>query len=110
MTGAHLACIDLVITEVVVGHVAIFIADQAVACHRFRVEIDLDLGIFGNGLQRAGQVIDKEAARFFNIIDIGVEAIPLVGQLFHQRVIVVAHAHADRGHQNALGGILRNRF
>jgi hypothetical protein len=93
--GADLAGVHFVVAEVVVRHVAIFIADQPVALHRLRVELDLNLGVPGNRQQRAGEFVHKDALGLLHRIDVGVEAVAVVGQLLHQRVVVVAHAQAD---------------
>ena len=43
--GEDLAAVDGVVAEVVVGDVAVLVAEQPVALHRVRVELDLGLGV-----------------------------------------------------------------
>jgi hypothetical protein len=54
------------------------------------VEIYLDLGIESDHLQSGGQVFHEQLLGFIEIIDIGVAAVAIVGQRFHQRVVQVA--------------------
>ena len=104
--GADLAGVDRVVAEVLVGDGAVLEAEQPVAGHHLRVEVHLHLGVLGDGLQRAGQVVDEEAPRLVDGVHVGVDAVALVGQLLHQHVVVVAHAEADRGQIDAALGVL----
>ncbi len=40
MTGTDVACIDLVVVEILVAQRTVFVADQAVFLDRFRVEFE----------------------------------------------------------------------
>ncbi len=56
---ADLAGVHTVIAEVLIGHLAVLITDQAVVGHHVGVEIHLHLGVVGNHLQAGGQFLDK---------------------------------------------------
>ena len=79
--GADLTGIDGIIAEVLVGDIPVLVSDQAVVGDHIGVEIDLDLGIQGDDLQGGGQIFDEEFLGFIQIIDIGVVAVAVVGQL-----------------------------
>jgi len=51
MSGADFASVDFVIVEIFTAQHAIFVTDQAVFGDYVWVEFDLDLHVFGNGLQ-----------------------------------------------------------
>ena len=105
MAGADLAGVDAVVAEVAVGDVAVLVAEQAPARDRFGVELDLRLGFLRDGLERPGEVLDEDLARFGESVDVVVGAVALVGQLLHEGVVVVAHAEADGGEGDAALGL-----
>jgi hypothetical protein len=89
--GANLTGIDGVIAEVLVGDIAVLIADQAVVGNHIGIEIDLHLSIQRDHLQGGGQIIHKEFAGFVEIVYVGVVAIAVICQLFHEDIIQVAY-------------------
>ena len=99
---ADLARVHTVVAELVVGHGAILEADQAVAHDHLGVEVHLHLGIHGDGLQGARQLVDEQAAGLVQVVDVGVEAVAVVSQLLHQGVVVIVHAKAEGGQGDAL--------
>jgi len=72
------------------AEIPVLVPDQAVVGHYIRVEIDLDLGIQGDNLQGGGQIFDEEFLSFIEVIDVGIAAVAIVGQLLDQHVIQVA--------------------
>jgi len=71
--------------------IPVLIPDQAVVGDHVRVEVDLDLGVQGDDLQGGGQVFDEQFLGLVQVIHVGVAAVAVVGQRFHQRVIQVAY-------------------
>ncbi len=51
--------------------------------------IAVDLGVTGDQLQRAGQVLHKHLLRFLQCVDVCVKTVTRVRQLLHQYVIVL---------------------
>ena len=45
------------------------------------------------------ELVDEEAAGFVHIVHVGIETVAVVGQLLHERVVVVVHAKAEGGQQ-----------
>jgi hypothetical protein len=82
--AADLAGVDPIVAELFVGDVAVLVAQQPIAAHGLRVPLDLRLGLLRHGLQRAREVLDEDAARLFQVVDVGVGAVALVGEAFHQ--------------------------
>lgn len=63
----------------------------------------------GDGLERPGQSFGEDAARLGKRVDVRIRSVPLVGQLLHQHIVVVAHAKAERAERNALASVSFNR-
>ena len=61
-----------------------------------RVELDLNLHVFGDGIQRRTHLIDQHLTRLAQRIDVGVVAVAVVRELLHQMVVVVAGPEAQR--------------
>src|SRR5215211_8576615 len=97
MSSADLAGIDSVVAKIIVSNGAVLKANKTITHHNIGVEIDLYLCIQGNGLQRTCDLVNEQFTSFTHVIDIGVEAIPVIGKLFHERVVVVIHAETDGG-------------
>ena len=101
VAGTDVAGVDGVVVEVLALKHAVLVADQAVFGDHGRVELELDLDVPGDREQGRGEFVDQHLARFVQGVDIGVVAVAGVGQLFHQVVVVVASAEAQRGQLNA---------
>ena len=102
MAGADLSRIHGVITEALIGDVTVLIADQAISTDGLWVELDLRLGVRRDGLQGAREVLDKDPTGLIQGVDVGVEAVSLIGQLLHQGIVVVTHAETNRGELDTL--------
>ena len=102
VSGSDFTGVHFVIAEVLIGNVPVFIAQEPVAADNLRVEFDLHLGIPGNNLEGSGEVLDEYAASLREGVHVVVRAIPIVGQLLHEDVVVVAHAETDSGEGHAL--------
>jgi hypothetical protein len=94
------------IPEVLVGDGPVLIADEPIRGDDGGVELDLDLGVEGDRLDRPGQVLGEQATCLGEVVDVGVEAVALVGQLLEQDVVVVAHPDADRDEFDAGRGVV----
>jgi homocysteine S-methyltransferase len=78
--GAELAGVDRVVAEVAVGDVAVLVAEQTPALDRHGVEFDLDLGVLGDRLERARQVLDEDPPRLGERVRIVIAPVALVGE------------------------------
>ena len=58
--------------------------------------------------EQAGELVDVEVLRLLVGVDVAVEAVPLVRELLHQVVVVVAHPVADGDEVDALAPGLRD--
>ncbi|GAA3233663.1 hypothetical protein GCM10020256_49930 [Streptomyces thermocoprophilus] len=94
MAGADLAAVDAVVAEVVVGDAAVVVADEVELGDGCGVEGDLGLGVAGDEVDVAGQLLAEDVHGLVLVGDIGGVAVALVGKLFHQGVAVLA-ADAD---------------
>ena len=101
VTGTNFACIHRVVPKVLVVHPTVFIAQKPVSADNFRIEVHLNLGILGYGLKGPGQVLYEDSLSFGYVIHIVIAAVTVVGQLFHQNVVVVTHAETHRGESHA---------
>ena len=95
MPGPNLAGVHAVVSEVAVGNVAVLVPDQAVAVDDIRVERDLDLRVPGYHLKVGGEVVGERLPRLGEVVDVDVVTVAVVGELFHEDIVVVAHADAD---------------
>ncbi len=96
MGGADLAGVDPVVVEVRALEHAILVADQPVFGHDRRVELDLDLHILRDGVQRRLSLRDQHASGLGQGIDIRMAAIADIGETLHQVIVVIAGAEAER--------------
>ena len=100
------AGVDPRIAELAVGDGPVLVADEPVRRDHGGIELDLDLGVEGDGLERPDEVLDEQPAGLGEVVDVGVEAVALVGQLLEQDVVVVAHPDADRDQLDAGRGVV----
>ena len=96
MPGEDLAPVDRVVAEVAVGDVAVLVAEQPVALHLLRVELDLGLGVAPGHHERAGETGGEHPLGLGGRVDVDVPAVATVGELLEQVVVVVCDAHAHR--------------
>ena len=108
VSRADLPGIHIIITEIVIGDGPVLETHQPIAHHDLRVEIHLYLGIQRDGLQGAGEIVNEQPFRLAHIIHIGIEAIPIIGELFHECIVVIVHAEADGGHGHAFLHVTAN--
>ena len=101
VAGADLAGVDRVVVEILLAQRPVLIADQPVFADIGRVELDLDLDVLGDGEQRRGELLDEHLLRLARAVDVGVVAVPVVGDLLHHRFVVIAGAEAERGQGDA---------
>ncbi len=66
-----------------------------------RVELDLNLHVLRDRDEGAVHLLHEHLARFVERIEIGVIAVPLVGQLLHHRVFQVVVPHPEDAKENA---------
>ncbi len=98
MAGADLAAVHAVVAEVLVGDLAVLVADQPELPDGLPVERHLGLGVAGPDLQVGGELVDEDLAGLLLVADVGGVAVALVGEPLHERVAVVAaDAHAEEG-------------
>ena len=106
VAGPDGAGVDGVVGEVAVRHRPVLVAELAVRGDRLGVELDLRLGVEGDRLEGPGQVLGEQPAGLVLAVDVGVEAVAVVGQLLEQGVVVVAHADPDRDELDARRRVL----
>ncbi len=106
VAGADLAGVLGVVVEVARGEHAVLVADQAVGGNLGRVELDLDLDVLGDGHQGPAELGHQHLLRLGQGVDVGVVAVALVGQHLQRLVLVVAHAVAERGQEDAAAGLV----
>ncbi len=106
MTGADLAGVDVVVAEVRIAHAPVLEPDEAVLVDHVGVELDLDLGVDRDGQQRGREVVLEQALGLVDGVDVGVEAVALVGELFHEHVVEAAEADTDGDEVDALVGVV----
>ena len=102
VVGPDFPGIHRVIPEVLVGYPPVLVAQQPVAADHLRVEVHLDLGVLGDYLKGARQVVDEDAAGLAESIHVVVSPVAVVGQLFHQHVVEIAHSDAHGSQRYAL--------
>ena len=59
MSCTNVACIHRVVLEVLACHGSGLVADQSVLCHSLGVELHLNAGIAGDGVELGVQLIDQ---------------------------------------------------
>ena len=84
----------------------VLVAELAVRGDRLGVELDLRPGVEGDRLEGPGQVLGEQPTGLVLAVDVGVEAVAVVGQLLEQGVVVVAHADPDRDELDARRRVL----
>ena len=67
MAGADRAGVDARIAEVLVGDGPVLVAEEPVLGDDVGIERDLDLGVEGHRLERAGEALDEQLARFVEV-------------------------------------------
>ena len=100
-----------VIVEILGGEHAVFVTDQAVSSHVRGIELDLNLYVFGNGVERAGEFLHEHLLGFAFVVDVTVVPVAFVGEFFELGIFVVAHAEAEdrKEHAAVLGFVLNQR-
>ena len=106
MPGANLARIDLVVAKILFPQHPLFVADQAIRRHAHRVELHLDLHVFRDGQERAVHLLHQNPARFIQRIEVGVIAVPFVGEFLHRRILQIFVAHTEHAQKHATLGFL----
>jgi len=79
--------------------------DQPVSADLKRIELDLDLDVFGDRDQSRVDLVDQDLAGFIDVIDVGVVSVALIGQLFQGRVLIVAHSEAEHAEKDPTFGV-----
>ena len=108
VTRREFAGIDLVVAEVSVENATVLETDQPVLLHEFGIELDLDASVDRNGGERVDEFLLEQPLGLTPGIDVGIEAVALIGQLLHGLVVVVAHAEADGHELDPVDGAIRN--
>ena len=106
VAGPDRAGLDLGSRNVLVGDRPVLVADQAVRGDDVRVELTWTLASRATVWSVPVRPSLNSWRASSSDVDVGVEAIALVGQLLEQGVVVVAHADADRDQVDAGGGIV----
>ncbi len=106
MPRAHLARVLGVVVEVPIRQEPVLVAHQPIRLDPGRIELDLDLDVLGHGQERGAQFLDEHLLGLEDVVDVGVVAVPLVGQLLHLGVLEVAGAEAEHGQEDAVATAL----
>ena len=77
MPRPNFTSIHIVVAEVIIGDIAVFKANQAIAFNTLFIEVNLNFGIFPDHLQGATQIVDEELFGFIDGVDVSVEALVL---------------------------------
>ena len=101
MARADLARIDLVVVEIFFPQHPLLVTDQPIGRDPRRIELDLNLHVLRDRDQRAVDLLHQHFARFIERIEIGVIAVPFVGQLLHRRVFQVVVPHPEHAEKHA---------
>ena len=96
----NLACIHLIVVEILAVQCARLVADQSVFRHGGGVPFHLDFHIIRNRKQRAGQLIHQHFAGFIQRIDIGSRAVAVLRQRLHDGVVQIAATKAQNRQVN----------
>mgnify|MGYP000004572824 CR=1 FL=1 len=110
MAAADLTGVLRVIIEVLFGEQAVLVADEAVGSHLGRIELDLHFHILRDGDERAGHLLDEHFACLGEAVDVGVVAVPFVGEGFHGTILQIAAAKAEHAEEDAAASLLRDEF
>jgi hypothetical protein len=100
----------LVVVEVLCVENAVFVADQTIRSDHLRVHFYLDLYVFGDRHHVGASLFDQDLASLRESIDVGVVAVPMVGQFLQSAVFVVAHAKAKNGEKHPRLPLLLNQL
>ncbi len=95
MARANFAGIDAIVAEILAAERASLVTDQAIFGDTLGVELDLDLHVVGDREEGAADFVDQHAAGFGFAVDVSCDAVAVLGQALHQRVIVIAAAEAE---------------
>ena len=101
MPGAHLAAVLAVVVEVLGGQQPVLVTDQLPRAHHRRVELDLELDVLRDRLDRPVGFTQQHSARFLQRVEVRVVAVPPVRQHLHRRVLEVARSDAEHGQEHA---------
>ena len=106
VTRAQLAAVLRVVGKVPVAQRAVLVPDQPIGPGARRVELHLRLHVLGDGHEGGLQLLAQDLPRLLERVDVGVLAVPLVGEQLHGGVLVVAHAVAQDGEEDARARLL----
>ena len=95
VASADLAGVLLVVVEVFATQQPVFVADEAIAGDVRRVELDLQFDVLRDRHQRAARLSHEHLACLLQRIEVGVIAVPLIGEHLHRRVLQVARADTE---------------
>ena len=110
MPRADFAGVLLVVIEVGRGQHAVLVAEQPVRRDLSRIELDLNLHVLGDGHEVAAHLLDEDLASLADAVDIGIDAVAVVGQLLQLAVLQVALAEAQDGEERAAGRLLLDQL
>lgn len=94
---SDVAALFRVVVEVRVFEQTVFITDQPVSHNSGRIEFNLKFDIFRHREERARQLLNENPLRLLERIDVGVIAVPLIGELFKGGVFVIADSKTQHG-------------
>ena len=106
MPGSDLAGILPVVAKVLGRHDPVLVAEQAIGGHLRGVKLHLDFHILRDRDRAARELLHEHLPRLAGAVDIGVNTIAVIGDLFHLRVLQVAFAEAEHREERAAGRLL----
>ena len=95
MARAKLSGVLSVVFEILVLKQSVSYPTRRYSLNLLRVEFNLNLNVFGDGIQEFSSYRRPKPFRLADIIYIGVIAVALVSESFHSVILVVAHAEAQ---------------
>ena len=106
VSGAGFRSVGVRVFELLAGHQAAFVAQEAVVGNPLRVELDLCLHVASDGAEVLMNVGDEELAGFGKGVHVGGDAAALLGQLLHEAVSQVAVSKAQDVEKDAVVGVV----
>lgn len=101
MAGADIAGVLGVVGKIFVTQQPVLVANQPVRAHARGIEFNLNLYVLRDGEQRTSQLVDQHLPRLQRAIDVGVVAVPVLGELLHLGVLQIPLSEAQDREEDA---------
>ena len=95
MACADFSRVHFVVVKIFLAQHAFLVADQAIRSDARRIELDLNLHVLRDRHKRTVHLLHEHFARFIERIEIGIIAVPFIGQFLHRRIFQIVCANAE---------------